>query len=234
MSDSPQYEAFRNFASEHIGRRLLEVTEPLKEEIRSLRTQLEIRGADIERLQSEQRSAPVPVPITLPEPKNGKDGRGIDDLSIRDGSLVVRFTDKTEQNLGRIVGKDGDPGTPGKDATGIAEVAKRNGELVVRLTDNTERNLGRIDPEKGEPGQDGIGTREELEAIAKEINADLQVRNLADVWRGVWKVGETYKPGELAQWDGSPWIALRASKDVKPGTSAPDWNLFAKKGRDGR
>jgi hypothetical protein len=44
MSDSPQYEAFRAFAQAHIELGILKATEPLKEEIRSLRSALETRS----------------------------------------------------------------------------------------------------------------------------------------------------------------------------------------------
>jgi hypothetical protein len=86
--------------------------------------------------------------------------------------------------------------------------------------------------EKGERGADGVATREEIESIIESRFADLQVRNLADSWRGVWRDNETYVRGAVAQWDGSPWLALKDTT-AKPGTST-DWVLFAKKGRDGR
>ena len=63
--------------------------------------------------------------------------------------------------------------------------------------------------------------------------AELQVRNLADSWRGVWSPEETYQRGNVAQWDGSPWLALADKPTSKPGTSS-EWVLFAKKGRDGK
>lgn len=122
-------------------------------------------------------------------------------------------------------GKDGVDGKPGE--RGTDGIIGRDGKDGLNGTDGKSG-------EKGERGADGIATREEITSLIEDRFADVQVRSLADTWRGVWKAGETYKRGEVAQWDGSPWLALRDSKDVKPGTSGPDWNLFAKKGRDGR
>lgn len=71
MKDPADYEAFRAFAKEVIARQILEATEPLKEEIRSLRTQLEIRSAQT---------------IEGPPGKDGKDGRdGKDGTNGGDG-----------------------------------------------------------------------------------------------------------------------------------------------------
>jgi len=49
--------------------------------------------------------------------------------------------------------------------------------------------------------------------------------------RGVWRDGE-YKSGDHVSWDGSGWIAQRATTD-KPGTSDA-WRLSTKRGRDGK
>lgn len=97
--------------------------------------------------------------------------------------------------------------------------------------------------ERGERGADGIATRAELDAIIEQRVAaglavlearfaDIQVRTLADVYREVWRAGEVYQRGEVATWEGSPWLAM-AQTTAKPGTS-PDWKLFVKRGRDGR
>ena len=54
------------------------------------------------------------------------------------------------------------------------------------------------------------------------------------VWRGVWSERE-FEHGDLVTYDGSIWHCERATK-AKPGTqtSAPDWKLCTKKGRDGK
>ena len=47
--------------------------------------------------------------VIIKETSDGKDGRGIEDgLINEDGELVFKFTDGTEKNFGRVVGKDGE------------------------------------------------------------------------------------------------------------------------------
>ena len=50
--------------------------------------------------------------------------------------------------------------------------------------------------------------------------------------RGVFRAGTDYEHGDGATWDGSFWIAQKATQD-KPGTSDA-WRLAVKKGRDGK
>jgi len=224
MSDSEMYVAMREFIRIAVEN---EVRKALPKEVRSPTSPPELNYEDIERRVWERIEPKIPKPPTFTQPENGKDGRGIDDLSIREGSLVARFTDKTEQNLGRVVGRDAEPAKDGKDATGIAEVSKRNGELVIRLTDNTERNLGRVEPKDGENGADGIPTIEDVEAVVERRVADINVRTFADTYKGVYKPGELYTRGVLTTWGGSLWLSLADTKN-KPGENG-DWKLVVKK-----
>ena len=48
-----------------------------------------------------------------PAGKDGRDGRGIADLRIISGSLVVTYSDGTSADLGLVVGRDGKDGLPG-------------------------------------------------------------------------------------------------------------------------
>ncbi|GEP05555.1 hypothetical protein MOX02_35930 [Methylobacterium oxalidis] len=50
--------------------------------------------------------------------------------------------------------------------------------------------------------------------------------------RGVYKAGETYKPGDGVTWGGSWWLAQKETS-TRPGES-DDWRLAVKRGRDGR
>lgn len=50
--------------------------------------------------------------------------------------------------------------------------------------------------------------------------------------KGIFKAGELYEQGDVTTWDGSMWIAQKATDD-KPGTSDA-WRLSVKRGRDGR
>lgn len=194
MDESPQYEAFRAFARATISLEVVKATQPLHEEIRSLRTQLETRSAQ--------------QPIAGPPGKDGRDG--------------------TDGKDGRD-GKDGAPGAlgvPGERGTdGLAGASGKDGR------DGVDGRAG-APGEKGERGVDGIATREEIEEIVEKRFADVQTRSLADYHKRTYEKGTSYKRGDLAVWDGTTWLAMSDTTAV-PGTS-PDWQQFAKKGRDGR
>ena len=76
--------------------------------------------------------------------KDGSDGRGILSTSIDAGSLIVRYTDGTQENLGIVVGpagQNGANGTNGIDgAPGATGAAGANGQ----------------DGQQGPPGEPGI------------------------------------------------------------------------------
>lgn len=195
MSDSPQYEAFRAFAQAHIDLAVLKATEPLKEEIRSLKTTL------------ETRSAPQGI-AGPPGPKGDAGERGADGKNGVDG-------------------KDGAPGSAGKDgAIGERGVDGLNGK------DGAPSTVPGPKGDTGERGADGIATREELHSLIEERMAEVQVRSFADLYRGVFKHGESYKRSQFATWGGSLFLAL-ADTGNRPGESN-DWQLVTKRGADGK
>ncbi|HHV5039751.1 TPA: phage gp6-like head-tail connector protein, partial [Klebsiella pneumoniae] len=54
------------------------------------------------------------------------------------------------------------------------------------------------------------------------------------VYRGVFKSGDEYLPGDTVTWGGSLWHCDEQTQD-KPGeTGSKGWTLAAKRGRDGR
>lgn len=68
---------------------------------------------------------------------------GVSDLLItEDGELIIKYSDDTFKNLGKIHGEDGEDG---QDGVGIKNIElNNNGELVVTYTDNRSVNLGKI------------------------------------------------------------------------------------------
>ena len=102
---------------------------------------------------------------------DGRDGIGIRSAEINsDDELVLRFSDNTTINLGKIKGEKGDKGDKGdngsdgqngSDGVGIETVTITDeGVLSVKLTNGTNINLGNI------KGSDGIGIKR------SEINSD--------------------------------------------------------------
>lgn len=126
-------------------------------------------------------------------------------------------------------GVDGKDGRDGKD--GERGPAGERGE---RGADGLAGRDGVPGPrgEQGERGADGIATREEIVEIVEERAAEIQTRTLADYHQRTFERGGHYKRGALVAWDGATWLAM-ADTDVVPGTSS-DWQMIAKKGRDGR
>lgn len=136
MSDeSPQYEAFRAFARATISHEVLKATQPLHEEIRSLRSALETRSA--------------PQVIEGPPGKDGSNGKdGVDGKDGRDGKDGAPGTgEKGERGADGLNGKDGAPSTiPGpkgdtgeRGADGVATreelhslIEERMAEIQVR------------------------------------------------------------------------------------------------------
>lgn len=123
--------------------------------------------------------------------KDGSDGRGIADIKIADGNLLVKYTDGTDYiDLGTVKGADGQdgadgkkgddgfngqPGTPGKDGKdgrSIADMYVANGCLYVLYSDALSSvNIGSVKGEKGDTGKTGVGVAE-----AKVENGALYIR----------------------------------------------------------
>lgn len=90
-----------------------------------------------------QQVQATPVPGI---PVEGPAGRGISSTSIRDGHLIVSYSDGTFDDLGVIV-RDGEAGPAGRGITSTELVGSR---LVVRYSDGTSQDVGII---VGPPGR---------------------------------------------------------------------------------
>lgn len=104
MSDSPQYEAFREFARATIALEVMKATQPLQEEVRSLRAELSTRSAAL-------------TPVAGPPGPAGKDGN-----HGRDGAPGAPGKDGVpgapgERGVDGTSGRDGAPGAPGTAGT---------------------------------------------------------------------------------------------------------------------
>lgn len=120
----------------------------------------------------------------------------------------------------------------------------RDGSLILTYTNGTEKNLGTVTT-KGEPGTDGKdgfdlanfdiqlgndGRTLELlfEDETRKASASFTLPTM--IYRGVWS-DAVYQKGDTVTYQGSLFVALEDTSQ-KPGTS--DWQLAAKRGRDGR
>jgi hypothetical protein len=170
----------------------------------------------------------------IPTPKDGK--------SVTAEDVAPLIASEVEKRIKDIPApKDGQDG---KDGVGLAgAIIDRDGELVVTLTNGETRNLGPVvgkDGDPGKDGRDGFGF-EDIDLLDTDEGVILRFMRSGDVKdfrlpiivdRGVYKEGQTYRPGDGITWGGSYWICQEETID-KP-DSGKGFRLAVKKGRDGR
>jgi len=147
-----------------------------------------------------------------------KDGVGLTGgLIDKDGHLVLTLSDGTLTPLGRVVGADGadggkgdrgEDGAPGRDGSWDQVKVERVSERVIRIVHKD-----------GTPLEGG------------------ELKFTHPVFRDTYVDGKQYDEGDMVQWDGSGWIALKDGPTMKPGTGKPEvtgWKLWIKKGAEGK
>ncbi|MGB6079074.1 MAG: hypothetical protein WBF99_06395 [Xanthobacteraceae bacterium] len=147
----------------------------------------------------------------LPKAKDGepgKDGVGVAGAVIdRDGSLVVTLSNGDTRQLGRVVGRDGEPGKPGHDGFALkgfeVELMEDGRTLLMKFDDGGPFSFTR---ELGVP---------------------------AMIYRGVYREG-VYQKGDTVTFGGSLWHSNKDGNTEKPDTGSGAWTLAAKRGRDGK
>lgn len=113
----------------------------------------------------------------LPKPQDGKDGLGLANALIdRDGCLVVTFSDGSDKNLGRVIGKDGEDGKDGHTFT-------LDDFDIIPLDERTIK----------------------MGFTHGEVMHSFELAMPALIYRGVFKEGETYAKGDMVTWAGSIW-----------------------------
>jgi hypothetical protein len=189
----------------------------------------------------------------IPPPQKGKDADQVDYLQVS-----KTIADMVAQAVKAIPKpRDGDPGTPGRDAleivpqSGINEAmsyplgtwATHNGGLfrAYRTTDPVE------DGDFKAAGWECIvrGVKDDRMALANDSRTQIRTVELSDgscitskvkhpamLFRGVYGQGITYERGDVVSWGGNAWHA-KASTTEKPGDDSKDWEIAARRGRDG-
>lgn len=162
-----------------------------------------VTADDVRPMMEEMVSKAV---AAIPVPKDGKDGVGMAGGIIdRDGHLNFTMTDGTLRDLGKVCGKDGEPGKPGADGFGyedFTEELAEDGRTIIKRYIKGER--------------------------VKEFRHTFSVV----LYQGVWKEGTEYQTGDSVTFNGSQFIA-QCPTTAKPETSK-DWQLSVKRGRDGK
>lgn len=171
-------------------------------------------------------------------PEKGDPGRDVDMAEV--ARRIERAVESAVSAL--PAPKDGEPG---QDGVGLADALKdADGNLVLVMTDGRTKSLGKIDGRDGEPGRDGLGFDDlNVEQVGERTvrfmlkrdadAAEFDVTFPVPIYRGVFKEGAAYEPGDLATWAGSLWHCNEA-KGMKPGSPDSGWQLAAKAGRPGK
>lgn len=195
--------------------------------------------------------------------KDGRDGKdGVDGVGMagamidRSGELIVTTSDGQAIRLGLVVGVDGKDGKDGRDGAAgrdgvdgvgvVGAMIDRGGELTVTTSNGNELKLGPVvggDGKDGRDGKDGLSfetaTGEYLpergfviRLAASDRSAEFVLPYM--VHRGFWREGLGVKAGESITHDGALWIAKRANASKPCLENCDDWQLAARKGRDGK
>lgn len=143
----------------------------------------------------------------IPVPKDGVGAAGA--IIDREGNLILTLTDGTTRDLGRVVGKDGEkpkdgePGRPGFSLEDFDSEVKDGGRTLV------------------------------LSFTAGDIKHTVEHQLDTLIYRGVFKGGETYQPGDTVSFGGGLW---HCDKDTtaRPGEGSEDWTLAVRRGREGK
>lgn len=190
-------------------------------------------GTDAPPVSEEQIAAAVEAYMAVNPPAAGRDGvDGQDGEPGKDGAP----------------GEKGLDGRDGTDGVGLAgAIIGRDGDLIVTLTNGEVKSLGPVvgrDGKDGERGADGQAWTEmdlvrtgprtiELSFEHAEQRNTFEMDFPFPIYRGVFKDGDAYEPGDMVTFGGSLWHANEATT-VKPGDGAKAWTLAAKRGRDGK
>lgn len=151
----------------------------------------DVRLAAMEQRVAEATSKSAPVSVTSA-------------LIDRSGSLVLTLSDGTTKDLGRVVGKDAEPGKDGFSLKDFDATLMDDGRTVLLSFDSDERSFK---VELGIP---------------------------AMIYRGVFKEGQSYQKGDTVTWGGSLWHCDVDETSEKPDGAEKRWTLAAKRGRDGK
>lgn len=159
---------------------------------------------------------------------DGKDGVGLAGATInRDGSLVLTTSDGRSHELGSVVGKDGRDGRDGVD--GLEGKSGSDG----------------LDGKPGRDGVDGLGF-DDLDLIYdgakgftfKWSRGDKVVERHFTVpvvtYRGTFKSGEEYTPGDMVTWGGSVWHCDEPTAAKPDSVDQKSWTLAVKRGQNGK
>lgn len=158
--------------------------------------------------QVDAATQPLLERIATLEARAPKDGVGVAGALIdRSGNLVLTLSNGSTCDLGQVVGKDGDAGSPGKDGFGLED----------------------FDAEVMDDGRTVL-----LSFERGDLSYKVELGFPVMLYRGVFSPEREYERGDTVTWAGSLWHCEADKTAEKPGDGSKSWTLAAKRGRDGR
>jgi len=103
------------------------------------------------------------------------------------------------------------------------------GPIALRLTaleTDTAARLAQLETRAPLPGPPGPAGRDGIDGAPGKDGAGL-------TYLGAHVPGKTYDPGDIVSAGGSAWYCGRTTTTA-PATTAPDWTLMVRRGRDAR
>lgn len=194
------------------------IAEQVADRVAKLPVPKDGKDADPDEIASMVASAVERAVASIRVPRDGNDGIGISAAKMVDGELVLTFTDGTEQNVGRVVGKDGEDGKHGKlplCKVWTDEVHYANQVVVYRgALFQAVRDTGR------EPGTDDW-------ICLAERGKD----GGSPAVRGTYDPEGVYCHLDIVALDGGSFIAKRDKPGPCPGDG---WQLLVTRGKPGK
>jgi collagen type III alpha len=174
------------------------------------------RGADGEPGPAGRDAEPAAaVGVTTEQLQAALDAVAVRDVLIdREGALVLTFANGATKTVGKVVGRDGVNGVDGVNGKD-GEIGPKG--LGFEDVDVTLQEDGRTLVLKFERGE-----------VAESFELEFPVL----IYRGVFVMGNEYRPGDSVTFGGSSWVCHNPTA-TRPG-EGDDWRLAVKRGRDGK
>jgi hypothetical protein len=166
-----------------------------------------IHGKDATPVSEEQLAQQVSKYMTANPvvSQKGQDGAGVAGAMIdREGNLLLTLSNGVIKELGQVVGKDGRRGEDGKDGLGFDD-------LTVSF--------------------DGEALVHEYKRGEKSLTQRFPLNVMKHI--GFWRQGMKAQAGNTTTAHGSLWICIKDTSEF-PAYDSADWQLAARKGRDGQ
>src|SRR5690606_2095350 len=221
-----------------------EATAPLLKRIEELEARQPERGEQGPPGEPGRDAEPVEVSEVV------RELLGTDELRTLVNLEVVAYLTENPPPPGKD-GKDGEKGEPGEPGKSVtledvsvfleAAVAKHGLDFERRANEKLDKAIERIPVPKD--GRDGVDLTElsldfdgERTVTIKGRTGEVTKRLPVPLWRGYWSPGVVAEKGDILTHNGTAYIAIVDNPKCEPGVGKYDheWNVFARKGRDGK